>query len=188
MGYSKSPKTVFGRLELLGPLMQGESVSWTCERGQEDTIAYQVRECLYISRLHPDVFPGLKRASDTLVVQVEGEGKVVTRLKKANPKTTISVEKSDNEIREDSDGAPAKELAIKGPQTPATVVQAWIDNKGKAKLHFPEAELGAEDLTKIYQWASVNEVLMFWIHPKLSLCVATEELSPYAFNPSEDLP
>jgi hypothetical protein len=189
MGYSDSLATVENRRDLLGNLMEGEPEVWSCEPGTEKTIAYQIRECLYIGEKNPKIYPKLAQAQREFNIIVQGPGSVAARPKKVTSATPVGVSTPTMTTRKEKAAeVEGKELAYGGAQTANSIVQHWISSTGAQILHFPEAELAIEDLKKLHKWAQEQKVLLFFKDPMMTLRPYDPELAAFSFDPDEDLP
>lgn len=187
MGYSDSQVTVERRKGWLSTLMDGEPTSWSCKIGEEQDIAYQVRECFHVAKKNPGIFPGLERAASTFVVEV-APGLVTAREKIMSAPTVVPVGSPEGKIEAVSN--PTKHLAGEvskiGRKSVPQIVSDWIGMGSRGILHCPQAGLSREELLKLHSWAQNERVLVFWNDPMVTVREYDDALAPHAFTP-EDL-
>lgn len=188
MGYSRSVKTVENRKGWLGELLDGRPQSWETKIGEEQMIAYQIRECFYVAECNPGVYPGLDSARRAFVVEVS-PGIVTARERIVRTPTTLRLGSAEATVSAVAE--PTKHLAGEvskiGPKTVNSIVQDWITMGSKGILHCPQAGLGAEELRKLSRWADGANVLVFWADPMITIREYDPELAPLSFDPAEDL-
>lgn len=184
MGYSTSTVTIENRAHLLGSLQEGKPCRWRTEPGNENHLAYQIREALHVAKLHPEEYPGLARASKEFSIEIAGRGMVRARKLSEEPDTLVVDATKPEEIEEVAKDEP---LTEHGPQTALSIIQIWLDVQPfNGKLVFPEAQLDPDSLTKLYRWTQKKELLLFASESGTTLMPDDGEIDPdLAWNPSD---
>lgn len=185
MGYSTSEQTLIKMLPHLKLLDKGMECVWSVDPGKPTKkFAYKIREALYIaSEYFPEKYPNLARAARMFELKVDqASGKISAQTVSSN---VLEVETTEGISigKRESDG---RSLNYEGEQSTATVIQSWIDaGEGATRLYFPNATLTNEELTKLYNWASKRDLLMFVSGEALTVQVMDEELADLAWNPND---
>jgi hypothetical protein len=159
MGYSTSKETLMQRLPDLQLLIQGKGCIWTVEpHDRADKFAYKIREALYIASLYPDEFPELVSARENFVIEVVSVREVQARKSKGKAPASVRPFSGYNTGLEDI-GLPKRVI---GAHTADTIIQSWLDTQpSNDRYFFPEANLPAEELLKLHEWAETKKLLFF---------------------------
>lgn len=180
MGYSKNIRTLANFYEHLKPLERGEGFLWIVEAGHEERLAYKIRECLYIARLHKQQFPLLAKASENLAIEVVGPTKVQARVTHGSVESLILSGTPGAVVQHEAGNLPpGRAIATQGEQTMFTIIEAWRKAQpNNTPIHFPQARLSYEQLVGLFSWAKN------W-RPPLMLLV-DDELGSITVGPVDD--
>jgi hypothetical protein len=188
MSYSKSLKTLESRLPWLDKLAKGEGDLWVLAEGADvDKFAYQIREALFIADLHAGLYPELAKAHKNFRIEIVDRRKVQAVFR---PEPTKVEGRSSPTITtqglQPGEKAPP---ALMGPQTAASVIQAWHNMQpSNTPMHFPQAQMREEELEKLYQWGMTRQpawIMFVGMNGQLTLRMRTNAEDGLYWEPGD---
>lgn len=190
MAYSDSVETLKKILPVLQPLAEGKTWRWAVPRGAKQ-LAYKIREALYIASHNPEAFPELARAAKQFRIEIIDRDNVQAVLKRSF--TTEAMARG-----EATDGGGAfvvtgMEMAGKphelvAPSKALEVIQFWMDGQpSNGPFTYPRATLDMEEMTKLYNWASARNWLVFYAEQRITLHKHTRDLAGMEWTPADGL-
>lgn len=152
MGYSTSvERTLIPLLPLLEPLKTGPCVWKAKDDGSPapaKRLAYKLREGLYIAKLNKDQYPELAAAAETYRIEIVNTHTVQARQAASPTEAEVLVGVAPIQGLEKAGRA----AATSGQQTAESIIAAWKSAQPSSEpMHFPQANLGEEELLKLYQ-------------------------------------
>lgn len=173
MGYSRSPDTLRKIEAALQPLALGEPCVWTTDTPA--TWAYQVREALFIARLHPDQFPALAMASATFIIGVQDSRHVYAkRIPPSREAQVVPAVGAMQQQRREEAGSKTLAQAFGFPD----IVQFWIDcQPTNEPIRILDAPLSDGELEELASWAAALPRPLMVLRPKgtTSLTIAPSD-------------
>ncbi len=196
MGYSTSIATLERLYEFIKPLENGEPYAWITEEGYAPKLAYKIRECLYIARLHPSRYQALADAADRMVIEVVSSSKVQARLSIAPTEAMILTQGSQAMVSPQHGSTNqllSRAIATSGEQTAFTIIEAWKRSQPNlTPIAFPDAKLNYEQLLALWNWCQTwkpKPLMLMVDEDSVTLGPREDQIVQYSWHPnSEDMP
>lgn len=185
MGYSTNPALVEQRRPALAELEAGRACRWTFQTTDPSVLrrrANEIREALYIARLYPDRFPELAAAAEAFSIHV-----VYPSVIEARPKQGRDVQLNAHALVPQHGTQPwGVSQPTVGITTADEAIHAWrLHLPSNDPVHFPQSSLSVAELTKLHQFAVINEprLMLFAGDGFLTLALREIGAEPYAWSP-----
>lgn len=178
MPYSKNPERVAQLYPWLTHLIAGEDCFWdlTGRKVSAETLAYRIREVLYISRIaqKPNgdlMYPELAAIADDVVVEVE-DTRVIARFGKI---MNVPLPEPVAQLAERKHVSSMYTAAKSVTYNLETIKLLWSKRQGD-KVHLPMYTPDQQTLLDIYNWAQTQT-------PVVMIMPADDALNLVAFDP-----
>lgn len=190
MAYSRSEETLKTMLPYLSDIALGNPAAWNLPAGDAHKFAYKLREALFISRLDGirQKYPELAAQAGLVTVEVVNETRVQVKRTGNTPEAAVlsaDLHAGNNQGYESM----GRSIATVGKQSVFTVIEAWRKHAQQGgsttPLHFPQAELGDNELFMLYNWAQNWKPRLMLMVDGASLTVGPVEadVEQYAWRP-----
>ncbi len=196
MGYSTSITTLERLYEYVKPIENGEPYAWITEEGYAPKLAYKIRECLYIARLHRSRYPELADQADRMVIEVVSSSKVQARVSVAPTEAMIlsqGVQSPVSPQHGSSSVTLGRAVATSGEQTAFTIIEAWKRSQPNlTPISFPTAKLDYQQLLALWNWCQSwkpKPLMIMLDEESVTLGPREDQVVQYSWQPEpEDMP
>lgn len=183
-GYSTNPETLRKILPLFEGLAEGDmTAAWEVEPGTTDYWSQKLREGLYIARLYPEEFPLLARVASRVRIVKINEGRIQAQpAKHFSLPTSAGAGGAAPTTFEDAEHT----TTFVGQQTPESIVATWTEMQpSNAALLFPQAGLGANEMMRLFEWASPLGLLLFRSGLTITVSRRRRGIEKLAWSPAD---
>lgn len=185
MGYSTNPAVLESRRPALAELEAGRACRWTLPT-QDPTLtrrrANEIREALYIAKLHRAEYPDLAAAADTFSIHIVGPGVIEARPKQGRDALLTP----DTLVPQHGTQTWGSQAPSVGVSTAEEVIDAWrLHLPSNDPVHFPQSTLSISELRRVYAWATTSTPRLMLLVGDGFLTISLREAGtePYAWVP-----
>lgn len=193
MAYSRSIVTLNRLYQYIQPLENGEPYAWICKQGYSHTLAYKIREALFVAKLHAESYPLLADAADKLVIEVVSPTKVQARLSVVPTEAMILSGENVSPTHGLQSGPLGRIVSTAGEQTAFTIIEAWKRSQPNlTPINFPQAKLDYTQLLALWNWCQQwkpRPLMIMEDEGSITLGPTEDAVVAYSWHPNEgDMP
>lgn len=190
LGYSTNPTVLEARRPALIELEEHRACKWTFDGANAEVTkrrAYEIREALYIAKLHAADYPALAAAYDIFSIHIVGLGVIEARLKDSR-----------DALLTPAALIPTHGLQPWGLSQPTTAMESadQIIDTWRAHLpsndpvHCAQTTLPLTELKRLYVWATSQQPRLMLLVGDGFITIALREAGaePYAWAPPPEPP
>lgn len=171
MGYSKSRVTLNRRMKeypsFFDAIAHQQVARLVGKPDESATLAYKLREALYVASVHKQHYPELASAHDCYAIEILDARTVQARPKKSSTEDGPPMAEKTPVQGLDVAGDAGAPQIISGLKTATDVIAHCIRRlPTNDSFHFPDAELSDADLEKVWRWCKTLHPSRVIIKPK----------------------
>jgi hypothetical protein len=186
MPYSKNPDRLVQLLPFMTHLIEGQDCFWNVEgrKVTPETLAYRLREALYIGRLYKDRFPRVAAISDDVTIEIDGFRVIAKHGRTLH--VPMPQPMQDYAAQQQSYVFERQPAPMEIRYSLETIGALW-SKRTQGKVNLPMYTPSNEELVSLYEWGLTQSppVMLMPSDNSLTLIEHDEELDGMNWTPAE---